>query len=315
MRGPEVAGRRRGRDEWLSVVVRDPTGVACAHAGRKYTVEVILSTTLPAGLTFWFVVPAFAALGAYALASLRVQAAWSHQALMAAWVLHGLALLAHLLGWGLAVSGAHFGFALALSTIAWMVLAAYEVESRFVPLPGVRRGLAVLGSITLVLALLFPGDEAVHPASPWAPVHWILGLVSYGLFGAAVLHARWLDRAERAMRAAGRVGAPSGGLPLLTLEKLTFRLVGAGFGALTLAIALGVWFTEVWHWDHKTVFSVLGWLVFAGLLGGRRAFGWRGRLATRWLYVGTGLLLLAYVGSRFVFEVLLHRAPMAGVGS
>ena len=46
-------------------------------------------------------------------------------------------------------------------------------------------------------------------------------------------------------------------------------------------------------------------------VAGRRAFGWRGPVATRWLYAGTGLLLLAYVGSRFVFEVVLHRPPVA----
>jgi ABC-type uncharacterized transport system permease subunit len=55
---------------------------------------------------------------------------------------------------------------------------------------------------------------------------------------------------------------------------------------------------------------VLGWLVFAGLLSGRRAFGWRGPAATRWVYAGAAMLLLAYVGSRFVLEVLLQRAPV-----
>ena len=104
-------------------------------------------------------------------------------------------------------------------------------------------------------------------------------------------------------------------LPLLTLEKLTYRFVWAGFVVLSLALVLGVWVTPVWHWDHKTVFSLLGWLVLAGLLAGRQAFGWRGRMATRGLYAGAVLLLLAYVGSRFVLEVLLHRTAfiaMAG---
>ena len=36
-------------------------------------------------------------------------------------------------------------------------------------------------------------------------------------------------------------------------------------------------------------------------------FGWRGRYATRWVYAGAALLLLGYVGSRFVLEVVLHR--------
>ena len=57
------------------------------------------------------------------------------------------------------------------------------------------------------------------------------------------------------------------------------------------------------------MFSVLSWLTFAVLLIGRARFGWRGRQAVRVLYLGSGLLLLAYVGSRFVLEVVLGRAP------
>jgi ABC-type uncharacterized transport system permease subunit len=74
-----------------------------------------------------------------------------------------------------------------------------------------------------------------------------------------------------------------------------------------MAIFLGWLFASPWRWDHKVVFSILGWLVYAGLLAGRRRFGWRGPQATRWVYTGAVLLLLAYVGSRFVMEVLLNR--------
>jgi ABC-type uncharacterized transport system permease subunit len=63
----------------------------------------------------------------------------------------------------------------------------------------------------------------------------------------------------------------------------------------------------VWKWDHKTIFSVLSWFAFAVLIVGRAQFGWRGRTAVRVLYIGSGLLLLAYVGSRFVLEVVLGR--------
>jgi ABC-type uncharacterized transport system permease subunit len=101
------------------------------------------------------------------------------------------------------------------------------------------------------------------------------------------------------------------GLPLLRLERLTFRFVAAGFVVLTAALLLGWWFATPWQWNHKAVLSVLGWGVFAGLLAGRQVFGWRGRTATRWLYAGAGLLLLAYVGTRFVFEVVLQRPPVA----
>jgi ABC-type uncharacterized transport system permease subunit len=159
----------------------------------------------------------------------------------------------------------------------------------------------------VVLAWAFPGEVRLASLSPWAPVHWVLGVASYGLFGVAVLHAWMLDTAERRMRHHATGDSTVFGLPLLRLERLTFGFVEAGFVVLTLALALGMLTAARWRWDHKTVFSLLGWGVFAALLGGRLLQGWRGRRATRWLYVGAGLLLLAYVGSRFVLEVVLGR--------
>ena len=113
------------------------------------------------------------------------------------------------------------------------------------------------------------------------------------------------------MRAARDTGARASGMPLLRLERLTFRFVGAGFVVLTAAMLLGAWFASPWRWDHKTVFSILGWLVFAGLLAGRRRSAGAARVRRAGCTAGAALLLLAYVGSRFVLEVLLHRA--AGV--
>ena len=176
-----------------------------------------------------------------------------------------------------------------------------------------RRVLAALGAVVVLLAVLFPGTPLHMSASPWLPLHLALGIASYGLFGAAVVHAWLTTRAEKQIRLAA---GPQTGVPLLTLERLTFRFVTAGFVLLSATLLAGVLFGETlygqaarnWKWDHKTVFSVLAWIAFAVLLIGRARFGWRGRTARRVLYAGAGLLLLAYVGSRFVLEVLLHRA-------
>ena len=101
------------------------------------------------------------------------------------------------------------------------------------------------------------------------------------------------------------------GIPLLGLERLTFHFVTAGCALLTATLLAGWYFSELlnhrWVWDHKSVFSVLSWLTMAVLLWGRWRLGWRGRFAARTLYLGAGLLLLGYAGSRFVLEVLLHR--------
>ena len=100
--------------------------------------------------------------------------------------------------------------------------------------------------------------------------------------------------------------------PLLTLEALLFRIIGLGFMLLTLTLLTGAVFSEtlfgqVMRFNHKTVFAITSWLIFAFLLAGRHLYGWRGRVALRWTLAGFISLLLAYIGSRFVLEVILQR--------
>jgi len=259
--------------------------------------------------------PLAVALGIAAAASYALAAIGSRlsrpaiQALLGlAWLLHAGALVC-----GLAGQVPHFGFAPALSVTAWLVLTVYAIESRMYPQLNVRRVLAVLCAAAVLLATAFPGTPLHVAASPWLPLHLALGIASYGLFGTAVVHAALMTRAEQQMREAV---PPHQGLPLLTLERLTFRFVTAGFILLSATLLAALLFSETlygaatvgWKWDHKTVFSLLAWLTFGVLLVGRLRFGWRGRTATRVLYAGAALLLLGYVGSRFVLEVILHRA-------
>ncbi|NDY93062.1 cytochrome C assembly family protein [Ideonella livida] len=229
---------------------------------------------------------------------------WPRQAWLLGWGCHGITLmLAALWHEG---DGVRMGFGPVLSFTVWLVLLVHAVEARFVQVGTVRRVLAALGAAAVLVGAWFPGEALVVAHSPWSPVHWLLGIASYGLFGAAVLHGLMLDAADRQLRER-RPGVVLG-LPLLKLERLTFRFVEAGFVVLSLAMLLGA-VSGQWRWDHKTVLSSLGWLTFAALVAGRRLQGWRGLRATRWLYAGTLLLLLAYVGSRFVMEVLIRRPP------
>jgi ABC-type uncharacterized transport system permease subunit len=249
-----------------------------------------------------------AAAAAYALpaaAASRLSPQAARMALLAAWLLHGFVLAV-----GLAGDPPRFGFAPALSVTAWLVLTVYAVERQLFPQLEARWALAGLGAAAVLLALFFPGTPLHVSASPWLPLHWALGIASYGLFAAAVVHAWLMMRAERHIRVAAD---PQAGLPLLTLERLTFRFATAGFILLSATLLAGVFFSEklygygAFKWDHKTVFSILAWVVFAFLLLGRLRFGWRGRKAVRVLYIGSILLLLGYAGSRFVLEVILRR--------
>jgi ABC-type uncharacterized transport system permease subunit len=250
-----------------------------------------------------------AAAVAYAIpaaAASRLSPQAARMALLAAWVLHGVVLAIGLMG-----DPPRFGFAPALSVTAWLVLTVYAVERQLFPQLEARWALAGLGAAAVLLPLFFPGTALHVSASPWLPLHWALGIASYGLFAAAVVHAWLMMRAERHIRVAAD---PQAGLPLLTLERLTFRFATAGFILLSATLLAGVFFSEklygygAFKWDHKTVFSILAWVVFAFLLLGRLRFGWRGRKAVRVLYIGSILLLLAYAGSRFVLEVILRRS-------
>ena len=262
-------------------------------------------------------------LGILAILAYVLPAAWralspqaTRMALLAAWVLHGALLAVALMGLGQAdAGGPHFGFGPAVSMTAWLVLTVYALESRFYPQLQSRTVLAGLGAAAVLLGVWFPGNVLHSRTSLWLPLHWALGIASYGLFAAAVVHAWLMTRSEAQMRLGVAGDASQLGVPLMTLERLMFAFVVAGFVLLSATLLVGWLFSEslygagvAWKWNHKTIFSVLSWLAFALLLWGRWQWGWRGKRAVRMLYAGAGLLLLAYVGSRFVLEVILQRA-------
>jgi ABC-type uncharacterized transport system permease subunit len=266
---------------------------------------MILASTTPANLIL-------SVLAAAAYAWPAVRATHMGQSAARAWVV--LAWMVHgaLLAWGLLGEPAYFGFAPALSMTAWLVAAVYAIESQIFPQLQTRWALCALGAGAIVLALVFPGNALPETASVWLPVHLAFGVACYGLFGTAVVHAWFMTRTENRIRLAED---PHSGLPLLTLERLTYRFVAAGFVLLSATLLIGFLFGDVvyghanaWRWNHKTIFSVLSWLTFAVLLIGRAQFGWRGKRAVRVLYTGSVFLLLAYVGSRFVMEIILGRA-------
>ncbi|NBO40378.1 MAG: cytochrome C assembly protein [Betaproteobacteria bacterium] len=249
---------------------------------------------------------------AYALGALfggRLSSQQSRNYLWLISLFHGLSVLASLIP--MEDELAHFGFAAALSATAWLVLLVYTIEHHWFPQMQTRWLMSGVGMVAVILPLLFPGQALHSTSSAWLPFHWMLGMASYALFAAAVVHASLMNRAERQIR----LGAvdPTG-LPLMTLERLTFRFVNIGFGLLTATLLAGWLFGEQLYGpdkalrlDHKTLFAFLAWLVFLVLIGGRRYRGWRGSLAVRTLYIGAFLLLLSYAGSRFVTEVLLGR--------
>lgn len=246
-------------------------------------------------------------------------AGWERAALLGALALHG-ALLANDV---LLAPLLRFGFAQALSITLWLAVALYWIESMFVRLDGFEPLLLPLAAVVAPLPALFPGVASPALAAALEfKLHLLLAMCAYSLFTLAILHAALMAVVERRLhRLRPAAGIDSASLlagplshlpPLLTLERLLFRLIGAAFVFLTLTLATGFVFSETlfgraMRFDHKTVFAVLSWVTFGALLAGRLLYGWRGRTALRWTLTGFVLLILTYVGSRFVLEVILGR--------
>jgi len=232
------------------------------------------------------------------------------------WVLHGGALWADMV-----VPGSlRIGFAVMLSATLWISVAAYWLENRNLSLDGLRVLVLPTAALAVILPVLFPGSVvALQNKSSLFPWHVAIAILAYSTLTIAAFHAVLMAVQESRLHThsgnvqGGWLGMAIDRLPaLLTMEKLLFRLIGFGFSLLTLTVLSGIVFSEqlfgiAIKWDHKTIFTMLSWALFGALLAGRVWRGWRGKTALRFTLTGFATLLLAYVGSRFVMEVVLHR--------
>jgi len=143
--------------------------------------------------------------------------------------------------------------------------------------------------------------------------HLLIAMLAYSFFTIASLHVLLMALLERRLHDGALNHVLQKLPPLLTMEALLFRIIWAGFALLTLTVGSGVFFSEELFgkpapMNHKTVFGFISWFIFAALLAGRHVYGWRGRKAVRWTLAGFLALVLAYIGSRFVLEVILGRS-------
>lgn len=220
---------------------------------------------------------------------------------------HGFALYDSVLGQG----DIRLGLGNSLSTIAWLTALTYWLVSHGAPLLRIQAWVNALAAVALLLMAWLSAVHAIPNSQMLAlRVHLVVAFLAYALLAVAALHAVLMTVLEKRLH---RGRAMEGGAPpLLTLESVLFKTIAAGFALLTLTVVSGVLFSEELfgqplQFTHKVVFALLSWLVFGGLLLGRHFRGWRGRTALIWTMTGFVLLVLAYIGTQFVFEVLLRR--------
>ena len=139
--------------------------------------------------------------------------------------------------------------------------------------------------------------------------HIIISILSYCLLAIASIQALLYVYQERQIKLRTNPATLMALPPLQTMELLLFRLVGAGFIALSLTLITGAAFSQeifghAFVFKHHTILALLGWLVFAILLFRRIKHGLRGSQAVIWTISGFLLIQLGYFGTKIVSESL-----------
>ncbi|MEO1956366.1 MAG: cytochrome c biogenesis protein CcsA [Methylophilaceae bacterium] len=225
-------------------------------------------------------------------------------------ILHGSLLYRDIF----AAGGFNLGLFYALSATLWLTALIYWLAN-------IKHQLHSLQAFVLPPAALFVLLSAIDIQSYVPPAentsalfiaHVAIAILAYSLFTFAALHALLMAIVERSLHNKPTLIKLPSFPPLMVMESLLFEVISIGFILLTLTVFSGMLFSEEifgkpLQFTHKVVFSIASWCIYAWLLYGRFRHGWRGKTAIRWTLFGFALLLLAYVGSHFVLQILMNR--------
>jgi len=138
--------------------------------------------------------------------------------------------------------------------------------------------------------------------SAWLPVHVTFALLGYALFvlaaGVSLVYLVY----EKRLKAKRPLLPTDERTPSLEkLDRINYRLLGWGFLMLSLAIVTGaIWadatWGHFWSWEPAESWSLIIWILYAGLLESRLTVGWRGRRAAALTIAVFTVLVGSFVG-------------------
>ena len=202
---------------------------------------------------------------------------------------------------------------LSLSALIVVALLMAERPTRNPMFEAAIVALPIAGAFIVAELLLERRPSVIHPDARTA-AHIVSSVLSFGLLGFAGVYALLIALVDHLLRRHHLNKAIRSLPPLVVLESLLFRIIAIGFLLLTVSLGTGWLYVEdlfAQHLAHKTILSMVAWVVFGVLLWGRMFRGWRGRTAVRMTLAGIALLILAYFGTKIVLEGILHRSWQA----
>lgn len=141
-------------------------------------------------------------------------------------------------------------------------------------------------------------------------IHIILSLSAYAVLLMATIQAIMMWLQNRELKKKQKRLWVNLLPPFQVMESLLFDMLMTGFAMLTAALLFGFFMVDNFiqqHLAHKTLFSIISWIVYGALLIGHFKFGWRGQKAIRFTLAGFFLLAVGFIGSKFILEIILQR--------
>ena len=221
--------------------------------------------------------------------------------------LHGVLLYAGVV----TQDGLSLGFFDVASLVAWVAALLLIIGTLRRPLDNLGLLVLPLAALLILPGIIWPDARPVSAGrNLGTEVHVLVSILAFALLTIAACQSVLLAYQEHRLNHKRPGGLVHILPPLKIQEELLFQLIALGFFLLTLSLATGVAFVAdmlAQHLAHKTVLSVVAWLMFGVLLWGRWRYGWRGRTAVRLSLGGFTILALAYFGSKLVLELFLER--------
>ncbi|MEH6448737.1 MAG: cytochrome c biogenesis protein CcsA [Oleispira sp.] len=222
----------------------------------------------------------------------------------AAGIIHALLLAGSVVQHG----GFNFGFFNVGIFISLVISLLVIISSISKPLENLLIGVFPMAALVILVDTVSPNSDKVSQLTGGLGLHIILSILAYSILVIASIQAILLYMQNKQLKSHNTSGLVKALPPLQTMDALLFEMIWVGMVLLTAAFVIGwpyIVDIQGQHLLHKTALSIMSWLVYATLLFGRFRFGWRGITASRWTLVGTGFLVLAYFGSKFVLELVL----------
>lgn len=169
--------------------------------------------------------------------------------------------------------------------------------------------------ISLLSSTIGSGSERVVHMHSGLGIHILISLLAYSVLMLASFQSLLLHTQNKHLHNRQNNGFIRTLPSLEDMEHFLFRLINIGVILLTISLVTGFYYLENLFGSnvaHKTILSIISWVIFTSLLIGRWKYGWRGKIAVRWTLAGFFVLALAFFGSKFIQEFIVDK-PIAQI--